>query len=255
MFGFQESEYKVFNRNFLRKVVFKIDFKKSDNFKLDEDSIKLIFSESFPRFVKSEGSGVQITLGNQIPKFEQVQGNESFILKSSDGLTTIEINERSFTLSFDNKAYKSSENIRNLLVLIDEFFNGKIDVLGKISLKKINIIEFDNNDNPIGILHFLLNNSVIGSVDSFPKTDLINHNLQSVNYRNNDFYLNLKYGMNIPPVSNIKIGQVIIDIEMVKHSISQLSELGSIFDDINDEVYNVFCTLINDNAKSILNGN
>ncbi|QOD59429.1 hypothetical protein H9I45_08585 [Polaribacter haliotis] len=255
MFGFQKSEYKVFNRNFLRKVVFRIDFKKSDKFQLNEESIKSVFSESFPRFVKAEGNGVQITLGNQNPKFEQLKGNESYILKSSDGLTTIEINERIFSLSFDNTAYKSSDNIRSLLSLIDKFFNGKIDVLDRISLKKINIIEFDNNDNPNGILYFLLNNSVIGNVDSFPNTDLINHNLQSVNYRNDDFYLNLKYGMNIPPVSNMKIGQVIIDIELVKHTISQLSELGAVFDDINDEVYNVFCTLINDNAKSILNGN
>jgi len=255
VFGFQKADYKIFNRNFLRRVVFRIDFKKNDNFQLNEDFIKSVFSNFFPRFVKAEGSGLQITMDNQNPKFKQIKGNESFILKSSDGLTTIEINERTFSLSFDNMAYKSSENIRGLLNLIDKFFNGRIDFLNRISIKKINIIEFDNDENPNGVLYFLLNNSVIGNVDSFPNTNLINHNLQSVNYRNDDFYLNLKYGMNIPPISNIKIGQVIIDIELVKHSVSQLSELGSVFEDINEEVFNVFCALINNNAKSILNGN
>ncbi len=249
MFGFQKSEYKIFKRNFLRKVVFRIDFKKNENIQFNEDSIKTVFSEYFPRFVKTEGNGIQITIGNQDPKFEHLKGNESFILKTSDGLTTIEMNERTFSLSFDNTSYESSESIRRLFRLISEFFDGKIDVLNRISLKKINIIEFDNNENPNGVLYFLLNNSVIGNIDSFPSTDLINHNLQSVNYRNEDYYLNLKYGMNIPPVANTKIGQVIIDIELVKHSISELSNLGLVFDTINEEVYNVFLYLTKRKCK------
>lgn len=254
MFGFQKSEYKIFKRNFLRKVIFKIDFKKNTEVLANEDLVKSIFLDFFPRFVKAEGKGVQITLGNQNPKFEQLKGQESFVLKSSDGLTTLDINDTFIQLSFDNTAYKSSDDIRNLFKLFNEFFKDKLETVDRISLKKINIIEFDNNNNPNGILYFLLNNSVVGNIDSFPNSELINHNLQSVNYRNDDYFLNLKYGMNIPPVKNMKIGQVIIDIELVKHSISKLSEIGSIFDEINDESYNVFCTLINDNTKALLNG-
>ncbi|WP_242203232.1 TIGR04255 family protein [Aestuariivivens insulae] len=253
MFGFQKSEYKIFKRNFLRKVIFKIDFKKNTEVLKDEDFVKSVFSDFFPRFIKAQGNGVQITLGNQNPRFEQLKGQESFVLKSSDGLTTLDINDSFLQLSFDNTAYKSSDDIRNLFELFNKFFKDKLDTLGRISLKKINIIEFDNNNNPNGILYFLLNNSVIGNIDSFPNTELINHNLQSVNYRNDDYYLNIKYGMNIPPIKNMKIGQVIIDIELVKHSISQLTDIGSIFDEINEETYNVFCTLINDNAKNLLN--
>lgn len=254
MFGFQKAEYKVFKRNFLRKVIFKIDFKKNTEILANEDFVKSVFSDFFPRFVKAQGNGVQITIGNQNPRFEQLKGQESYILKSSDGLTTLDINDTFLQLSFDNTAYKSSDDIRSLFKLFNDFFKDKLDTLDRISLKKINIIEFDNNNNPNGILYFLLNNSVIGNVDSFPNPELINHNLQSVNYRNEDYYLNIKYGMNIPPVKNMKIGQVIIDIELVKHTISQLSDIGSIFDVINEETYNVFCTLINDNTKALLNG-
>ncbi len=254
MFGFQESDYQIFKRNFLRRVVFKIDFKKNTDILSQEEFVKSIFSDSFPRFVKAQGNGVQITLGDQNPRFEQVKGQESFVLKSSDGLTTLDISDSSLELSFDNSAYKSSDNIRDLFGLFKDLFKNKLDSLERVSLNKINIIEFGNDSNPNGILFFLLNNSVVGNVDAFPNTELINHNLQSVNYRNEDYFLNIKYGMNIPPVKNMKIGQVIIDIELVKHTTSQLNEISSIFDEINSEIYNVFCTLISENTKDLLNG-
>lgn len=254
MFGFEQSEYKIFTRNFLRRVVFQIDFKKNSKILSDEDFVKSVFSDSFPRFVRAQGEGVQITLQDKNTRFEQLKGQESFKLKSSDGLTTLDINDTFLRLSFDNSGYESSDDIRNLFDLFKKFFTEKLNILDKISLKKINIIEFDNNKNPNGILYYLLNNSVISNVDSFPNTELINHNLQSVNYKNQDYYLNIKYGMNIPPVKNMKTGQVIIDIELVKHTESKLENIQSIFDEINDEIYNVFCTLINDNTKDILNG-
>ncbi len=254
MFGFQKSEYKIFNRNFLRKVIFRLDFKRNTDILSDEDFIKSIFSDFFPRFIKVQGNGIQITIDNKNPNFEQIKGRENFILKSSNGLTTLNINDDYLELSFDNSAYKSSNDIKKLFSVFKDLFKDKLNSFDKISLKKINIFEFNNDSNPNGILFFLLNNSIVGNIDAFPNTELINHNLQSVNYRNNDYFLNIKYGMNIPPIKNMKIGQVIIDIELEKHTVSQLNEINSIFDNINNEAYNVFCTLINENTKALLNG-
>lgn len=252
MFGFEQSEHKIFNRNFLRRVNFKIDYEVINKSILNEETIKSIFLNDFPRFVKTKGKGVQITVGSDTPKFEELKGDDMFILKSSNGLATLEISDKSLTLSFDNTSYKSSKDIKSLLGNIKTLL-GETS-LNKVSLNKINIIEFDNDKNPNGILHFLLNKNVIGNMDSFPNTELINHNLQSVNYRNEDFYLNLKYGMNIPPVNRGKIGQVIIDIELAKYTKSDWNDLENTFNKINNETYNVFCSLINDNTKNILNG-
>ncbi len=255
MFGFPKAEYLVYNINFLRKVIFQLDFKKNSKITENEDFLKSIFINDFPRFVKAQGNGLQITFGNEKPKMETLNESENFILKSQDGQTIIEINDRALRLSFDNTGYKSSNDIRKVLNLFNNFLENKIDEVEKISLKKINIVEFDNEGDPNGVLYFLLNRSMIGNMDSFPNTKLINHNLQSVNYKTEDFLLNLKYGMNIPPIQNLKIGQVIIDIEISKHTKTNIKEIKNIFEEINSETFNVFNSLINENTKNILNGN
>lgn len=255
MFGFPKTEYVIYNRNFLRKVIFQLDFKKTPKVIENEDFLKSIFLNDFPRFVKAHGNGLQITFGNEKPKLETLAESENFILKSQDGQSIIEINDKCLRLSFDNTAYKSSNDIRKVLILFNDFLENQIELVEKISVKKINIVEFDNENNPNGILYFLLNKSMIGNVDSFPNSELINHNLQSVNYKNEDFLLNLKYGMNIPPMQNLKIGQAIIDIEISKHTKTNLKDIHNIFEEINTEIFNVFNSLINENTKNILNGN
>jgi uncharacterized protein (TIGR04255 family) len=255
VFGFPKTEYVIYNRNFLRKVIFQLDFKKTPKVIENEDFLKSIFINDFPRFVKAQGNGLQITFGNEKPKLETLAESENFILKSQDGQSIIEINDKCLRLSFDNTAYKSSNDIRKVLSLFNNFLENQIELVEKISVKKINIVEFDNENNPNGILYFLLNKSMIGNVDSFPNSELINHNLQSVNYKNEDFLLNLKYGMNIPPIQNLKIGQVIIDIEISKHTKTNINDIHNIFEEINTEIFNVFNSLINENTKNILNGN
>lgn len=254
MFGFPTAEYTVFNRNFLRKVIVTIDYKKTSSFIDDEALIKSTFSEKFPRIVKAQGNGLQITFGKEEPKFETLKENEVFVLKSQDGQTTLELNDKKLKLSFDGASYKSFNDIREVLSLVEGLFDGLLEEVNKISLKKINIIEFENSTNPNGILYFLLNKSIVGNVDSFPNTELITHNLQSVNYKNENYLLNIRYGMNIPPIENLKIGQVVIDIEAAKHTSTKISEMSNEFDNLSSEIFNVFNSLINDNAKRILNG-
>ncbi len=255
MFGFPKTEYKVFKRNFLRKVIFQLEFNKNFKIAENEESLKSFFLEEFPRFVKAQGNGLQITFGNEKPKLETLNQSDNFILKSQDGQKTLEINDRSLRLSFDAPSYISSDNIRTILDLIFNFFHDKIEIIEKVSLKKINIIEFDSTNNPNGILYFLLNKSIVGNVDSFPNTELINHNLQSVNYRDDNFLLNLKYGMNLPPIQNLKIGQLIIDIEISKYTKTNILDVKEVFENINSEMYNVFYSLLSDDAKKILDGN
>lgn len=255
MFGFPATEYIVYKRNFLRKVFFQIDLKKTTKIVDSDESIKSIFLERFPRFVKAQGNGIQITIDRDAPRMETLKENETYIFKSTDGQITIEVGDTFVKLIFDTPAYTSSDSVRNIIPLIHSLLEGKIEKVDRITLKKINIVEFDNSSNPNGVLYFLLNRSIVGNVDSFPNTNLINHNLQSVNYRNEDYFLNLKYGMNLPPIPNLNIGQIIIDIESAKHTVTGINEIKDVFDNINNEIFNVFNMLINDNFKNILNGN
>lgn len=254
MFGFPIAEKTVFKRNFLRKVFFQMNFKKEIKVVEFEDKVKDIFEDSFPRFVKAQGNGLQITLGNEAPIFQTLDEEKQLIFKSKDGQCTLEIFEHFLRLNFDASGYQSSESIKQLLPKFSKLFENCIDVIDTISLKKINIIEFDSSSDSIGILNYLLDKSLIGNLDAFPNTQLINHNLQSVNYRNENFFLNLKYGMNLPPIPNLKIGQVIIDIECVKHTKTDVLNIEDIFEDLNTEIFNVFIMLINENTKKLLNG-
>ena len=57
MFGFHRVDHKVFKQNFLRKVLFQVNFKKID-LKNSEEKIKKVLGEKFPRITNREGSGI-----------------------------------------------------------------------------------------------------------------------------------------------------------------------------------------------------
>lgn len=256
MFGFSTADRVIFKRNFLRKVSFRIDYDKSTSIINDRGSIEERFQQKFPRIVKSQGKGIQITFEHSEPKTESLEGNELYVLKSSDGGILLEISNTYIELSFEGVSYKSSQDIKEILPTIVDFLTkNMITKVNKIELNKINIIEFDSsNENPNGILHFLLNKQVISNIDIFPSTNLINYNLQTVNYKNENYSLNLKYGMNLPPIPNLKIGQVIINISTSKYTETNINEIVEVFNNSNTEIFNVFNTLINENTKDILNG-
>lgn len=254
VFGFEQKEHIVFKKNFLRKVIFQFEFNKIElkNFK---ELVKEVFVEKLPRFTVAEGNGIQISFGNNEPTVQTVKENGNFILKSKSGQVSLEIKDNVVSLSFDSGLeYESFESSKEYLELIISFFEKiNVDHFKKFSIRKINIVEFQNDDNPNGIVYFLLNNSLIGNIDCFPNMKLINHNLQAVNFANEDYFLNLKYGMNIPPQTNSKLGQVIVDIDMIKNTKTMLTDMKDIAVEMNGEIFNVFNWIISDNMKRILN--
>ena len=255
MFGFHSVEHKVFKQNFLRKVLFQVNFKKID-LKNSEEKIKKVLGEKFPRITNREGSGIQISFDNNQPKFKPVNDNNGLLLKNITGKVVLELSDNSFILSFDsNDDYVSFDNAKAYLMDVIDFLktNFEIKEINNYSCRKINIIEFQNDVNPNSIVYFLQNNSLVGNIDCFPNMEKINHNLQSVNFSNDEYFLNLKYGMNIPPNVNSKLGQVIIDIDLIRKVNFDVSEFTQIADSINSEMFNVFNWIASDNLKNILN--
>lgn len=256
MFGFQDIEHKVYDKNFLRKVIFQLNYNPV-TLKNIEEELKNYFKEKFPRITNREGSGIQISFDNNQPKFKALTESDGYILKNLSGKVTFEFTSQSAVLSFDsNDDYISFKNANAYLNEVISFLEEKLKIKELISYssRKINIIEFENNNNPNNIVYFLLNNTLIGNIDCFPNMGNINHNLQSVNFATEQYFLNLKYGMNIPPNVDSKLGQVIIDIDLIRKDKFSIAEFNLIANKMNSEIFNVFNWIASDNLKRILNG-
>lgn len=257
MFGFPKVEYRIFKKNFLKTVVFQINFEKpSDEFIDYSDQIKNLFLADFPRFNSSKGKGFSISFTNdKSPDFQETEEGHNIELRSQDGQSIININQNSLTYTLTGKTYSSFSSIKSNLTKISELLSlCSINQLNRVAVRKINIVEFKNEDeNPSNILDFMINPNLIGNLNYIPNRESINHCIQSINLRNNDNYLNIKYGLNIPPQLDSNIGQLIIDIDLYKVGSVEVEELFSTFKDINSETFNIFNWVINENTIKILN--
>ncbi len=254
MFGFQTVERKEYKKNFLRKVFFQIEYSSCKNLKNNSSEIELLFKDSFPRFNLGKGKGFQISIDKDKTNFQHIEEGDNIILKSLDGQKEINISETSLNFSVEGNVYSTYDSVLKELLNIIEFLRVcNILQITKLSIRKINIVEFKNGENPNGILDLLLNKALINNNDAFPNMNLINHNIHSVNFVNNEYFLNLKYGMNILPQLNNERGQLIIDIELYSKKNISIEDVISESNTINSEIFNIFDWVINDNTKKLLN--
>lgn len=254
MFGFQSVERKEYKKNFLRKVFFQIEYNSCKSLKDNSDEIELLFKDSFPRFNLGKGKGFQISIDKEKTNFQHIEEGDNIVLKSLDGQKEINIGESSLNFSVEGSVYSKYDSVLSELENIIKFLNiCNIEKVNRFSIRKINIVEFKNNDNPNGILDFLLNKALINNNDAFPNMNNINHNIHSVNFVNESYFLNLKYGMNILPQLNGERGQLIIDIEIINKNEILLVDILNESSKINSEIFNVFDWVINENTKNLLN--
>ena len=255
MFGFPKVEHKKYNKNFLKTVVFQLQFEKCLNLESKESEIGQIFKNNFPRLSGGKGKGFEIILNNENANFQQVNNGHNINMKSENGQRIIDINETGLSFTIGGSSYISFENliqdINNIITFLDLC---EINSIKRLAIRKINIVEFKNNENPSDILNFLINPSLVGHIQDFPNRNLINHSIQSLNYKENDKYLNIKYGLNIPPQLNSELGQLIIDIDLYRQEVIETKNIISESKLMNSEIFNIFNWLINDNTKQLLNG-
>lgn len=258
MFGFTKVEREVYNSTFIRKVFVKIQFPALKQLKDKSENIKELFLADFPRITigKNQGFEILISGNSSNPNFKTIDENDAITLKSEDGQTELQLNCDSLAFTIEGKAYVSFEkNIETLLTKIEKLFSiiGVEQVLTS-ELRKINIIEFGfGNDNfPNGILDALLNKAVVYNDDAFPEMDRISQNIHNVEFKDGNYTLDLRYGMNTLPIPDKKIGQLIVDYK-IQSNVQQNSNL--ITDEIkllNDELFNVFSWIFNENSKQVL---
>lgn len=260
MFNFPHTERKIYKKNFLKTVIFQITFDENLALKTKKDVLINVFKAKYPRCNDKVTKGIQISFkADQTPILQNIEDEKTglaFEFKSLDGQRIINIDNSTLSLTVGGKSYISFSELRTDIELIQEFIAlFEIRTLNKVAIRKINIIEFIVDGNASAFLSHLVSPDLLSNINYFPDNQFIKQNIQTVSYQRDEFKLNIKYGLNIPPIPDKEIGQIIIDIDLFSTSQTDASNMLDIAKGINDEVFNVFNWAISENTKNILDGN
>ncbi|HMR87799.1 MAG TPA: TIGR04255 family protein [Saprospiraceae bacterium] len=258
MFGFKKVEREIYNSTFLRKVLINIHFPSIEQISDKSDFIKGLFISEFPRVIVGKNRGYQISIGNKDknPNFKAIDENEAVSLKSEDGQLELIVNRDSISYSIEGVTYKCFED--DIQKIINKFVN-LFEVIGvtqilSCNLRKINLIEFGYGDSniPNGILQAMLNKAVVYNDDAFPNMAKIGQNIHNIEFKEEDYSLNLRYGMNTLPLTDKNIGQLIVDYNIQSNVSLKYNLIPDEIKVLNNELYNVFSWIFNESAKQIL---
>jgi uncharacterized protein (TIGR04255 family) len=253
MFGFKNVERKNYKNNFLKVILFQLHYDEI-NCKDKVQDIQSVLKENFPRFKASPGQGFRISFDNNLPNFQETKGEFNIDARSEDGQKVITISNNSILLTVNGAAYKSFQTTLNHFNEINSILEiCQINKVNRVAVRKVNLLEFEINENPCDILNLLINPELIGNIAYAPSQQSINHYIQSLNYNNNDYFLNTKYGLSIPKQMESKIGQIIIDIDLYNQSKTPINNIINISQEINSEIFNVFNWVISDKFLELLN--
>jgi len=259
MFDFPNIDHRKYNKNFLKTVIFQIAFEENILLKDNKKKVVEIFSKVFPRVNDKVTKGFQISFKNdQTPILQNIDNENTgipFEMRSNDGERILTIDNSSLSYTISGKSYTSFDDLKIELELLNSFFElTQIKKLKRIAVRKINIIEFKVNENASDVLALLISPELLSNLNYFPNNKFIMQNIQTINYQKDDFKLNIKYGLNIPPIPNQEIGQIILDIDLFSTSPIESNETIGRAEEINNEIFNVFNWAISDKTKSILDG-
>lgn len=255
IFGFSDIEYKQYNKNFLKTVVFQIAFDRIKNFSEKKSEIIDAFIKQFPRITTPSGAGIEISFKNsQTPIVQHIKNEDTIEFKSENGQKVLLVTNSSLSFTISGKEYKCYNNLKEDITKINEFFRFcEIKELNRLAIRKINIVDFKYEDNGSEILNSLINPNLIGNPTYYPSSEFIKQNMHSLNYKKGVYTFNIKYGLNIPQTPVQNIGQLIIDLDLFNTAKIQISEIFNIADGINKEIFNAFNWIANENLLTLLN--
>lgn len=259
MFGFPKTnnDKTTYKRNFLKSAIFQIKYQPSIEILNNKKEIIDTFKELFPRLTENSNSGYEIKFeNNQTPIVQQIDNNNvGFELKSQDGQKTLSFSTDTISLTISGNVYERFETINYELSKIHEILKFcKIKKANRIAIRKINVIDFQvpNTEKfiPLNLLEFIINPELLSNMTYFPNTEFIKQNLNTVEYVKENNRLNLRYGIVVPNIENT--GHVLIDIDLISTNEITINKINSVFNSINEEIFNIFNWAICAEAKKHL---
>lgn len=257
MFGFKKVNPTIkdsFKRNFLRNVSIQIRFEESEKILEQKSVIHSIFETKYPRLNDVISNEVEIQIKNETPIVNTIKG-KGFALRTNDGNKTLTFSNTSVDLSINGIGYKNFNTILNfeLKEICDLLSRNSVNVVDRIAIRKINIVGIVINEDTFlaQISKELLNESIYHNFECFPMEEMINQNINNVNYLNGKNGLNLKLGYTVQP-KNPKLGHLICDIDRFNIDSTKIEDIKKIFEDINNEIFDVFMWFLNEKSIKIL---
>ena len=257
MFGFPEAQHSVYKTNFLRNVIYKFRFQEIQNFSNKESEFREILDSHFPQFELKNADSVSFSFNNKnIGDIEAVKGEQKqYIFKSKNEKIILDFQNTSISVNILGNEYISFENLQpSIEILKNLLSNNDIKILTNISVRKLNVIGIKNSNSPdynIGQISFQAFNEFINDSNDIPDKQSILNNFRVITMRNENDFLNLKFGLNSP--SNIpgNLTDIFIDNEINSNNIIVDSLLDKLLL-INKELFNIFEWVTTENFKNIL---
>lgn len=246
MFGFPSYSRPAnfsYNRNFLRSVVVQIKYSKNNNILDNKKLLVDILSATFPNHQELKNAGVRIkNINNKTQFIPQDFGVSGILFQTKDALKSINVSEESLVISFDGSTYTNIEKLWDELQLdLNRIFETiLVKELVWISVRKINLIQFEVNENvsPIEGLRTAFNSALIGNFISLPGNENLINAVSNITLKNNEQNLNLTFGL-IP--SKEKDRNIILDIDIfLTDEVFAIDKLKEKLFDINSEIFNIF---------------
>ena len=260
MFGFPKADRPQagqFKKNLLKSVVFQIKFERSedvvDAFKAKREILKNKFpitnpiSQNFAevRFEKDKTPIVQ-TANSPTHGYE---------FKTADNNKILVVTEDTLSYTIAGPTYKNFQvavsEMKEVFFKILQEYNGLI--FNRIAIRKINLIEpvahpYVNRD----LLFAVFDDQLVKNVTCFPDTEKIVSGVTNVTMENDDSRLNLSYGLIAPLHKNDKPRALLdIDLFLVNQKV-ELNSIESIWQEINNEIFNIFNWAISPDLKASL---
>lgn len=251
----RDFQYK---HNFLKSVIFQVKYpfinKVVNNIPLLKDRLGKLFKNSGEIF-KSE---VGFKFEEKTPILQSTKSlTQGIEFRSDDGYKILAITEDSITYTIFGASYSNFENTTKEL---QQFFSNILDELGiktlnRIAIRKINIIELEilqqvkKND----IIQAVFNKPLVDSLNFIPSINYLASHISNNIYKKDTYQLNLNYGL-VPNQNETSKWQFLLDIDLFSLTSDFVSsDLINEFQNINDEIFNIFNWALLDSVKNSLN--
>ncbi|MFV8321808.1 TIGR04255 family protein [Flavobacterium sp. LS2R12] len=263
MFGFPKVDYSIrdsFKQNFLRTVIVQIKFEQTDALFKNKNKILSDFQERYPRLNDNVSNNFQIQINKNETPIVNTSKGKGFVLKSLDGNRSVNFTENIVEININGNSYKDFSEILDFEInkIIKLFLELNISVVNRLAIRKINIIGVGINENTTltQISKNLLNEKIGFSFDCFPMEELIQQNINTINYLKDNDGLNIRIGHAIPQqglqIQNSKVGHIICDIDRYNIASIESNRISEVLSSINEEIFDVFLWFLNDNSLKIL---
>lgn len=152
------------------------------------------------------------------------------------------------------REYVNFDAFKSVLGSFSNFFSSvSIKIVKRISLRKINMMEFNNiQDNKLGYTDVILNKALLINSDIVPSTNL-QQGIQTLNYAIGDWKLDFKYGIVSPTLPEKVKPKVVLDIDIANIGEINQENVESTLLKINQQVFNVFSWSLSDSFKKFMN--